>query len=163
MNCLEARRGFVDFWRRSLDSRLRAAFLAHLAGCARCDGSFRRFALTAPVLQAECSGWDGGRRTELPWETGKSMPSAHPAATLSWWATVTAFAVAAAAAATIYFLMPPRVTLEDAIAEGNQVLEPTSYAAIQGPMGSQDLLGSDDPTGSDKRSATPVGWMLDGD
>jgi hypothetical protein len=73
------------------------------------------------------------------------------AAVLSWRAAVTAFALAAAAATTFYFLTPPRITLEDVIAEGNQVVEPAGYAT------------ADDPMVADNRTATPIRWMLDGD
>jgi hypothetical protein len=36
-----------------MDAEERAAFVAHLGGCQRCDRSFRIFALTAPVLHAK--------------------------------------------------------------------------------------------------------------
>ena|SRR5271166_1599359 len=53
MNCFEARQDFRSFWRKELALERRAAFNAHLGECAKCDGAFRIFALTAPVLHAE--------------------------------------------------------------------------------------------------------------
>ncbi len=53
MNCFEARQDFRSFWRKELDAERRAAFIAHLAECAKCDGAFRTFALTAPVFHSE--------------------------------------------------------------------------------------------------------------
>lgn len=50
MNCFEARPQFVDLWRGTLDGERRAALLAHLKECAKCDRGFRAFALTAPML-----------------------------------------------------------------------------------------------------------------
>jgi hypothetical protein len=50
MDCLEARRDFGRFWRKTLEVNQRAAFLSHLRVCSRCDRSFRIFALTAPIL-----------------------------------------------------------------------------------------------------------------
>jgi hypothetical protein len=50
MNCFEARKEFASFWRRTLPTAERAAFIAHLRGCARCDRAFRVFALSAPVI-----------------------------------------------------------------------------------------------------------------
>lgn len=50
MNCFEARPRFVDLWRGTLDAESRAALLAHLKECAKCDRAFRAFALTAPML-----------------------------------------------------------------------------------------------------------------
>ena len=53
MNCFEARQDFRSFWRKELAPERRGAFLAHLAECAKCDGAFRIFALTAPVFHSE--------------------------------------------------------------------------------------------------------------
>jgi hypothetical protein len=52
MNCFEARQNFVGFWQSALAGESRGLLLAHLKGCARCDGAFRAFALTAPMLHA---------------------------------------------------------------------------------------------------------------
>jgi|GEM_PF-2320003 anti-sigma factor RsiW len=53
MNCFEARRDFRAFWRRELSAERREAFVAHLRECQGCDGAFRNFALSAPVLHSE--------------------------------------------------------------------------------------------------------------
>lgn len=52
MNCFEARKEFVSFWRRTLDATRRADFLNHLEQCERCDHSFRLFAISAPVIHS---------------------------------------------------------------------------------------------------------------
>ena len=52
MNCFEARQDFRSFWRKELAPERRAAFVAHLGGCRKCDEAFRVFALTAPVLHS---------------------------------------------------------------------------------------------------------------
>lgn len=53
MNCFDTRKEFIAFWRRTLASEQRAAFTAHLRGCAKCDRSFRVFALSAPILHSD--------------------------------------------------------------------------------------------------------------
>ncbi len=53
MNCFEARKEFVSFWRRTLDLERRAGFSSHLENCDRCDRSFRLFALGAPVFHSD--------------------------------------------------------------------------------------------------------------
>ncbi len=53
MNCFEARQDFRSFWRKELASERRIEFVAHLAACSKCDGAFRTFALTAPVLHSD--------------------------------------------------------------------------------------------------------------
>jgi len=52
INCFEARQEFRAFWRRELPAERRAALVSHLAGCSKCDRSFRNFALGAPVLHS---------------------------------------------------------------------------------------------------------------
>ncbi len=52
MNCFEARKEFVAFWRRTLDVARRAEFSNHLERCERCDHSFRLFAISAPVIHS---------------------------------------------------------------------------------------------------------------
>jgi anti-sigma factor RsiW len=53
MNCFEARQDFRAFWRKELDTGRREALAAHLKECAKCDGAFRIFALSAPVLHSD--------------------------------------------------------------------------------------------------------------
>ena len=53
MYCLEARKQFPAFWRRTMASVARASLIEHLRECAVCDRSFRSFALTAPVVHSE--------------------------------------------------------------------------------------------------------------
>jgi hypothetical protein len=53
MNCFDTRKEFIAFWRRTLEPEGRSAFATHLHGCAKCDRSFRTFALSAPVLHGD--------------------------------------------------------------------------------------------------------------
>lgn len=134
MNCFEARKEFPSFWRRTLTTEERAAFLAHVGRCARCDRAFRVFALTAPVLHG-----DSESREPLPLAQASVAtlePSRFarrdPAITSRRGATVTRSAVmprasrtvwasaalAVAALFAVYVAAPtPGQTLEDAITE----------------------------------------------
>jgi hypothetical protein len=144
MNCLEARREFASFWRRSMKADDRAAFVSHLGGCARCDQSFRLFALTAPVLHSDADAArarlhpEGSARVRavplpLPLARGEKTP----------WRLVSAgLAMAAAAALALYISSPPKVTLEDAIGEGNTGVEVTTYNPANNLFG-QDVFGPD--------------------
>jgi Putative zinc-finger len=69
MNCFEARPQFVDLWRGTLDAESRAALLAHLEECAKCDRAFRTFALTAPMLHPRSTAADSQARLTEPAET----------------------------------------------------------------------------------------------
>jgi Putative zinc-finger len=69
MNCFEARPQFVDLWRGALDAERRAALLAHLKECAKCDRGFRNFALTAPMLHPRGTAADSQARAKEPMET----------------------------------------------------------------------------------------------
>ena len=53
MNCFESQKEFATFWRRTMPLAERARFAEHLTACARCDRSFRVFALSAPVVHSE--------------------------------------------------------------------------------------------------------------
>lgn len=53
MNCFEARQEFRSFWKKELPVERRAALTEHLRKCHRCDGAFRLFALSAPVLHSD--------------------------------------------------------------------------------------------------------------
>jgi hypothetical protein len=65
MNCLEARKEFPAFWRRTMPLVARANLIEHLRDCADCDRSFRSFALTAPVVHSEIAS-DAASSAERP-------------------------------------------------------------------------------------------------
>jgi hypothetical protein len=78
MNCFEARPRFVDLWRGTLDAEGRAALLAHLKRCAKCDRAFRTFALTAPMLHPRGTAADSHERAaEAMVTTDAPAESAH--------------------------------------------------------------------------------------
>jgi hypothetical protein len=89
MNCFEARQEFRSFWRKELPPGRRTAFVAHLSECAKCDGAFRVFALTAPVLHsdAEPSRPARARRTPARIEGRRSAAWMSIAAVLALFVT----------------------------------------------------------------------------
>jgi len=152
MNCLEARREFAGFWRRSLSEDARGALMTHLWGCDSCDHSFRVFALTAPVLH--------GAPPEHRNRSLNVASEARVTATARAAASVTgerrrlfaaAFVMGAAAAVALYVSAPPRVTLEDAINNGG----PAVAISAQDTDG---LFGRDDV---ERDSTVPESNKLD--
>jgi hypothetical protein len=168
MNCFEARKEFVSFWRRTMKPEDRAAFNAHLRGCARCDRSFRIFALSALVLHSEskADAASAERRTVVAQRPLASpavmrvLPSRKLVADRPWRAMSAAFAMAAAAAIAVYVASTPRITFEDAIAAESPNIELTSYAEPEAVFG-QELLGQDaslqDPVFEDPAASTNNG------
>jgi hypothetical protein len=113
MNCLETRRAFATFWRRSLAAEERAAVTSHLAECSRCDRSFRVFALTAPVLHGAPGRLRAvGRPVPIPASCSGKLGGG---ASGRWGGVAAVLAMGAAAAVTLYFSPPPRASFEDAI------------------------------------------------
>ncbi len=118
MNCFEARQDFRSFWRRELAPERRAEFVAHLAECSKCDGAFRTFALTAPVLHSDAEparvGLPARRIAASAHRDGRAhrQPSRF-AAWLSMAAVVALFITGASAA--YYSVATPVETLSDAI------------------------------------------------
>ncbi|HLW70113.1 MAG TPA: hypothetical protein VKS22_05775 [Candidatus Binataceae bacterium] len=152
MNCLEARREFAGFWRRSLSEDDRGALLTHLWGCDSCDHSFRVFALTAPVLHGAPPE---RRREHLKAASNPPEPSAaRPGGSVRAERRrifAAAFVMGAAAAVALYFSAPPRVTLEDAINSGGS-------AVTNSTQDIDNLFGRDD---LERDSAAPEGSKLD--
>jgi hypothetical protein len=148
MNCLEARRVFGAFWRRSLDQEARLSLLNHLAGCIHCDQSFRRFALTAPVLH----GKPGTLGTQAPVTIEREIIFERSGRrAFPWRALGGAFAFAAIGAAALCFFLPPHATFEDAFAEEGRKVKIIAYTP------SNQLLRRSQAT------QTPVGWVQNGD
>lgn len=148
MNCLEARRAFGAFWRRSLDQEARLSLLNHLAGCIHCDQSFRRFALTAPVLHGKPGsvGTPASVRIQSEIIFERSVRRTFP-----WRALGGAFAIAAIGAAALCFFRPPHATFEDAFAEEGRAIGMTAYTP------SNQLFNHS------QAAQMPVGWVAKGD
>ena len=126
MNCFEARQDFRSFWRKELAPERRAAFIAHLAECAKCDGAFRTFALTAPVFHSEAEPYrlaSSSRRmpASAPREARAYRAPRRASAWLSIAAVLALFITGASAA---YFSVEtPDETLSDAIHQPSQFVE----------------------------------------
>jgi anti-sigma factor RsiW len=147
MNCFETRKEFISFWRRTLPVGERAQFSAHLRECARCDRSFRVFALTAPALHSETAPEEDAAPYHV---TASSRPPTVIRRTtrrdasieFPWRVMTAAFAMAAAAAVAVYVAIPSRLTFEDAIAVENPTVEPVSYTVADNVFG-QEVFGQD--------------------
>ncbi len=126
MNCFEARQDFRSFWRKELASERRGEFVAHLAACAKCDGAFRTFALTAPVFHSnsepERIGSHARRFAASARRDGRAyrQPS-RSGAWLSIAAVVALFITGASAA--YYSVETPVETLSDAIHQPSSSVE----------------------------------------
>jgi len=154
MNCFEARKEFVAFWRRQMPPLARAAFSEHLGGCPRCDHSFRVFALSAPALHSETDAETGGARAHrsgglhvvaAPAHRDGSAPTGRRRAKLdrlfSWRDAGAVIAVATAASLALYFASAtPRAVFEDALT--GSASELANYNTPTGVFG-QELLGSE--------------------
>ena len=124
MNCFEARQDFRSFWRKELAPERRTEFLAHLAECSKCDGAFRTFALTAPVLHSDSEPL----RTSAP-----RMPAAarrearayrEPRRISPWLSIAAVLALFITGASAAYFAEEtPTETLSDAIHQPSQFVE----------------------------------------
>jgi hypothetical protein len=155
MNCFEVRKEFVAFWRRQMPPLERAAFSQHLGTCPRCDGSFRLFALSAPVLHSGTEPESGGARAHrsgglhvvaAPAHRDGSAPASRGGKLdrlFSWRDAGAVIAVAAAASLALYFASPtPRPAFEDAVTGPNSASELATYTSPTSLFG-QEILGSD--------------------
>jgi len=117
MNCFETRQEFRSFWRKELPPGRHAAFIAHLGECHKCDGAFRAFALTAPVLHsnAEPNRPALARRTPARYEARRASAWLSTAAVLALFVT--------GASAAYYSVAMPAETLSDAIQKPTHFVE----------------------------------------
>ncbi len=99
MNCFEARKEFVSFWRRTLEPARRSDFSDHLAVCERCDRSFRLFALSAPVIhsarepEAQVRAWPAPARPRIAPAPRPARIRRKPVVTRPWRAMTAAAAM----------------------------------------------------------------------
>jgi hypothetical protein len=134
MTCFEAKNYFVAFWQKTLADEFREQLLLHLGQCTTCDGSFRAFALTAPVLySASEPEWSAGSPQPLHLSVRESNASRNLSNTrrqsviLTLNRVLPAFVMAAAAVIVLYLATPARMTFEDAIAADNSSNEAAMY------------------------------------
>src|SRR5208337_3520962 len=126
MNCFEARQDFRSFWRKELAPERRAAFLAHLAECSKCDGAFRTFALTAPVFHSEAEpvrSIGSVRRLSAPARReGRAYRETRRAS--AWVSIAAVLALFVTGASAAYFsVKAPTETLSEAIHQPAQSVE----------------------------------------
>ena len=127
MNCFEARQNFRAFWRKEMAPDSRAAFLAHLADCSKCDGAFRTFALTAPVFHSDIEPAarlvTGTRVSAKARRDGNRYrdTAGRSSAWISIAAVIALFLTGASAA--YYSVRTPAQTLSDAIHQTSQSVE----------------------------------------
>ncbi len=126
MNCFEARQDFRSFWRKELAPQRRAAFLAHLAECSKCDAAFRAFALTAPVFHSEAEP----DRAESTVPRGSASArregraSREPRRSSAWLSIAAVLALGITGASAAYFSEEtPTETLSEAIQQPSQFVE----------------------------------------
>lgn len=146
MNCFEARKEFGAFWRRTLTPEARAAFSAHLGGCAKCDRSFRTFALSAPVLYSDREPEPRARpagiaRTAVRPLASRRMPSQRNGMA-PWRAIAAAAILLIVSGAAAWTTIPARQDVMEAIAGDDPAVEPVSYTS-DASIFSQDVIGSD--------------------
>ena len=147
MNCFEARKEFGAFWCRTLTPEMRVAFSAHLGRCAKCDRSFRTFALSAPVLHSE-------REPEpRPRPAGTARSAVRPLAArrvpsqrngMAPWRAMAAAAILLIISGTAAWraVAPASQDVMEAIAGDDPAVEPVSYTPDAGIF-SQDVIGTD--------------------
>jgi len=126
MNCFEARQDFRSFWRKELTPERRAAFVAHLAECSKCDAAFRIFALTGPVFHSPA---EPNRAGTIP----RRMPASarrearayrEPRRSSQWLSIAAVLALFITGASAAYFsVKAPDETLSDAIHQPSQFVE----------------------------------------
>jgi anti-sigma factor RsiW len=141
MNCFEARKEFISFWRRTMPEDERVRFSAHLNECGRCDRSFRVFALTAPALHSETEP-EGDSAAYRPMAAARPAVRRDAPEESAWRVMTAALAMAAAAAIAVYVAIPSRTTFMDAIAVENPNVDQVSYTAADSVFG-QELFGQD--------------------
>jgi anti-sigma factor RsiW len=165
MNCFDTRKQFSAFWRRTLEPGQRAAFSAHLNGCAKCDRSFRVFALSAPVLhgerEPEARSQPHLARTQPRPVSPRKMTMARRNGGFQWLAmAAAAVLVVASGLAAWTAANPPHQNVMEAIAGDNPSIEQVSYSPDASLFG-QDVTGPDpalqEPLAPDNSTAQAEG------
>lgn len=127
MNCFEARQDFRSFWRKELSSERRAAFMAHLKECSKCDAAFRVFALSAPVLHSDSEPARPyiGASSRSPASVRRELRSYRQAPRASAWLSIAAvLALFITGVGAAYFsVQSPDETLSEAVQQPSQFVE----------------------------------------
>jgi hypothetical protein len=164
MNCFDTRKEFIAFWRRTLAPEQRAAFSAHLRGCAKCDRSFRVFALSAPVLHSD--GEPDVRSTpqaawvpSLPLSVRRPRP-ARRSGGYQWMSVAAAVILLVVSGMAAWkAAYPDRPDVMEAIAGDNPSIEQVSYTPDTSLFGQE--IGSDpslqEPLAPDANAAQAEG------
>ncbi|MGH8012481.1 MAG: zf-HC2 domain-containing protein [Candidatus Binataceae bacterium] len=144
MNCFEAQKEFVRFWRRELPPADTQVFTAHLSECVRCDRAFRVFALSASVLQSE-SEPDTGAESIYAGRQSAQSPRYETRSREARWAFVPIGAALAIAAAVMLFVyttnVPPYQTLANTLVS-DSAAENVNYVP-DNPLLSQNVNAAD--------------------
>ncbi|MBE3602373.1 hypothetical protein IMX07_01895 [bacterium] len=151
MNCFEARKEFVSFWRRTLNPARRADFSQHLEHCDRCDRSFRLFALSAPVFHSDREPEVAPRSYSTPPRpriaVARRPMRRVPAAPAPWRAMAAAVALLMVGGASVWSVQRiPSRNFPDTFAADDLRAAPTAYfpdgAAIENPAEEPALFES---------------------
>jgi len=127
MNCFEARQDFRAFWRKELAPERRAAFNAHLGECAKCDGAFRIFALTAPVLHGEAEPMRPALARRTAASRSREVRSYRDSRASQWLSMAAVLALFITGASAAYFSMETTPeTLSEAIHQQSPFVEMVS-------------------------------------
>jgi anti-sigma factor RsiW len=149
MNCFEVRKGFVALWRKELTPEQRQELSAHLRGCARCDRSFRLFALSAPVLYSESEpvrevSEPGAREFSYAARTYRDVaaPGVAAAGAQAWVAVCAALSMVVAAGFAAYLATAvPRQTLDDTLTTDQWTTQLFSQREQPPPLPTNNLAG----------------------
>lgn len=165
MNCFDTHKEFVAFWNRTLESERRAAFTAHLRGCAKCDRAFRIFALSAPVLHSDREPEAHSRPYQAPAPSlplGVRRPALARRSGSYQWLSMAAAAVLLIVSGMAAWTAanPSGQNVMEAIAGDNPAIEQVSYTPDASLFG-QDVIGSDpslqEPVAPDTNAAQAEG------
>jgi|SRR5579863_250648 len=152
MNCFEARNQFAAFWRRQMAADARTDLVAHLRECARCDHSFRLFALSAPVVHSAVEP-EAGSRAQRNGGLHTVALSARRSGTVArrdtmmkrhWRGAGAALTMAAAAMLAIYVATAPRDTFEEALAGNSNPDIETAVTVAPVSVFGQEITGPQD-------------------
>jgi hypothetical protein len=131
MNCFEARQQFRALWRKTAPREMRAALLAHLQSCAKCNHAFRVFAVTAPALHSDSKPPEYRTTSAVREFSPHDRPHRFASLSRSQGGTRQLFVMCAALAifalsGTVAYWVDraPDETVADAISDSDSVLSP---------------------------------------
>lgn len=164
MNCFEARNQFAAFWRRQMTMDARATLVAHLRECARCDHSFRLFALSAPVVHSAVEP-EAGSGAQRSGGLHTVALSARRSGTVARRDTMmkrqrrgvgAALTMAVTAILAIYVATAPRDTFEEALVGNSNPDVETAVTVAPVSLFGQEIAGHDTDTQDPLLQETPA-------